>query len=207
MHPSQSISKRFFLNEFSILSILFTILILLSSGCKKKSLSVFEDGDLFGFKNQDGEIIIAPDYSFVYDFNEKGVALVFGKMGWSCIDSGNRILLNPFQYDNGPDPFAEGLARFTENKKIGFFDVGCRKIIEAKYDFAFPFEENFAVVCLGCKSIKMEEHSSIEGGKYGLIDKKGKVIVPIEYDSISTDQYKKIAPTTKGKIAKDIPIF
>lgn len=194
--------NRFFLNLIKIIILIFFYL-----DCKKQSLSSFEENDNFGFKNQDGEVIIAPQYSFTYDFNEKEVAHVFGKEGWSCIDTKNRILLIPFQYDNGPDPFVEGLARFTEDKKIGFYDAGCRKIIEAKYDFAFPFEENFAVVCLGCKSIKMDEHSTIEGGKYGLIDKKGKMIIPIEYDSISVDLIDKQASAVKGKTTEKIPIF
>ncbi|PJZ53302.1 WG repeat-containing protein [Leptospira adleri] len=194
--------NRFFLNLIA-----FTILIFFSLDCKKQSLSSFEENDNFGFKNQDGEVIIAPQYSFVYDFNEKGVTHVFGKDGWSCIDTKNRILLIPFQYDNGPDPFVEGLARFTENKKIGFYEPGCKKVIEAEYDFAFPFEDDFSVVCLGCFSVSMGEHSTIEGGHYGLIDRKGKVVIPTEYDSISVDLSKKTARVIKDKMAKDIPIF
>ncbi|AOP36092.1 hypothetical protein A0128_14220 [Leptospira tipperaryensis] len=195
------------MNRFFWLQLMFVVLILFSLGCKKQSLSSFEEDGKYGFRDQNGKVVIAPQYSFSYDFDENGVAFVFGESGWSCIDETNRVLLNPFLFDNGPDPFFGGLARFKENNKIGFFDSHCNKIIAAQFDFAFPFEEDFTVVCLGCKSVKMDEHSTIEGGNYGLIDKNGKIIIPIEYDSISTDRDKKIARATKGKVAKDIPIF
>ncbi|MBM9502452.1 WG repeat-containing protein [Leptospira sp. 201903071] len=195
------------MNRFFWFPVTLVILILSILNCKKESLSSFEEDGKYGFKDRKGNVVIEAQYSFSYDFDENGIAFVFGDGGWSCIDEKNRVLLNPFLYDNGPDPFVEDFARFKENNKIGFYDPHCKKIIPARFDFAFPFEEGFAVVCLRCKSVKLGEHSKIEGGEYGLIDKKGTIIVPIEYDSISTDWNKKIARATKGKLIKYIPIL
>ncbi|MBM9576238.1 WG repeat-containing protein [Leptospira sp. 201903070] len=195
------------MNRFFWLPVTFSILIPFLLNCKKEPFSSFEENGKYGFKDSKGNVAIKPQYSFSYDFDENGVTFVFGNGEWSCIDEKNRVLLNPFLFDNGPDPFLGGLARFKENHKIGFFDPQCNKIIPALFDFAFPFEEDLTLVCLGCKSVKLGEHSKIEGGEYGLIDKKGNIIVPIEYDSISTDLDKKIARVTKGKLTKDIPIL
>ncbi|MCG6162334.1 WG repeat-containing protein, partial [Leptospira bandrabouensis] len=139
------------------------------------------------------------------DFDENGVAFVAGEKGWSCINSDNKILLNSFIFDNGPDYLSEGLARFVENKKIGFHDPGCKKTIQAEYDFAYPFENGFSIVCNGCRSVKTDEHSMIQGGNYGIINKKGEVVVPIEYDAVSLDE-NKVAHTIKGTLKKEIPV-
>ncbi|BDA77977.1 hypothetical protein LPTSP3_g09070 [Leptospira kobayashii] len=187
---------------------LFLLFILIPSLSypQNKTLVSFEEKDLFGFKNKNGKVIIAPRYSHVYDFNEKGVAFVVDKNEWICIDSNNKRLLSAFVFDNGPDYLSEGLGRFVENKKIGFFDSACKKKIKAEYDFAQPFENRFSIVCNGCYSEKSGEHSIIKGGKYGAIDKKGKVVIPVEYDSVSIDAGKKTAQVTKDNVKKEIKI-
>ncbi|XDD51412.1 WG repeat-containing protein [Leptospira sp. WS92.C1] len=186
----------------------FLILISISQlDCKKPSLVSFEENGFYGFKDTKGKIIITPQYEVVNDFNEKGVAFAFGKEGWICIDSDNKNLLNSFAFDNGPDIPSDGMSRYAENGKIGFHDSACKKIIEAKYDFAYPFENGFSIVCNGCTSIKTGEHSEIQGGNYGVIDQKGKTIVEIEYDSIlSIDPGEKIIEVIKAGIKKQINI-
>lgn len=172
---------------------------------KKLQLIAFEENGVYGYKDQNGKIQISPQYSISYDFTENGVGFVYGKDGWICIDPQNKVLVNAFAFDNGPDEFSEGLARFVEHSKFGFFDPSCNKIIAANFDFAFQFQEGFSKVCNDCKSVSDGEHSRIEGGKYGLIDKTGKVVIPIEYDSLSEiDPETKILTATKDGKKKEI---
>ncbi|WP_411823714.1 WG repeat-containing protein [Leptospira sp. 'Mane'] len=190
-----------------LLPTMFVFAILLPSLSYAQSLISFEKNDLYGFKNKKGKVVITPQYTLVNDFNEKGVAFVLNKNEWACIDSNNKYLLSPFIFDNGPDYASEGLARFVENKKIGFFDSACKKTIKAEYDFANPFENQFSIVCNGCASVKDGEHSTIQGGKYGVINKKGKVVVSIEFDSIvSIDIRKKTATVTKGNSKQEVKL-
>ncbi|WP_246050530.1 WG repeat-containing protein [Leptospira langatensis] len=170
--------------KFSVAAILFLSLIL-GACSKSQPLVSFQENDLYGYKDKHGKTKIAAQYVQAYDFNENGVGFAFGKEGWVCIDPQNNVLLHPFPFDNGPDDFIEGLARFVEGKKFGFFDPSCKKVIPASYDFAYPVQQGFAIVCNGCSLVKEEEHSRIQGGKYGLIDRTGKVVLPVEYDSIS----------------------
>lgn len=174
--------------------------------CSKKiQLTAFEENGVYGYKDQNGKVLISPQYSLAFDFNENGVGFSFGKGGWICIDSQNKVLLNAFTYDNGPDYFSEGLARFVENSKFGFFDASCNKVISANYDFAFPIQEGFSLVCNGCESVSDGEHSSIHGGKYGMIDKTGKIVIPIEYDLISeVDPKSKTVRASKGNVKSEI---
>ncbi|TGL45615.1 WG repeat-containing protein [Leptospira perdikensis] len=165
----------------------------------------FEENDLYGFKNKSGKVIIKPQYQHVMDFTKELVAFVVKDNKWVCIDTKNKTLLDVFIYDNGPDYYSEKLARFVENKKFGFFDSHCKKQIPANYDFVYPFENGFSIVCNGCESKSDGEHSTIVGGKYGIINKKGKVILPVEYDSIdSIDFKKKTAIVTTNKIKNTI---
>ena len=79
-------------------------------------------------------------------------------------------------YDNGADPFSDGLARTKVNGKIGFFNSNLDIILKPIYDFAFPFHNGKAEICTGCKEKKEGEHSMLEGGKWQKIDRNGLVI-------------------------------
>ncbi|MDF3818553.1 WG repeat-containing protein [Leptospira sp. 96542] len=153
---------------------------------QSKGFSSFEENGLYGFKDKKGKVVIKPQYQHVMEFTKTSVAFVVSKNKWICIDAKNKPLLESFVYDNGPDYISEKLARFVENGKMGFHDESCKKIILAEYDFVFPFENGLAIVCNGCYSESDGDHSSIVGGKYGVINKKGKLVVPIEYDSINS---------------------
>lgn len=84
-------------------------------------------------------------------------------------------------YDNGPDYFAEGLARTVRDGKVGFIDRDLSERIPATWDFAFPFADGVAVVCEGCRSHPVGEHSEMRGGVWGYIDLTGSVVVPVRY--------------------------
>ncbi|MFB5652239.1 WG repeat-containing protein [Leptospira wolffii] len=189
--------------------LLIAILSIFLTDCAKHPSTAFEENGLYGYKDKEGKVAISPQYSVAYDFQETGIAFAFGKGGWICIDSKNRELLHPFPFDNGPDDFSEHKARFVENGKIGFFDPFCKKVIPADFDFAFPFEKGYSVICSGCKSVREPdgEHSILEGGKYGLIDSKGKIVVNPEYDSVyDADPEKKIVTVKKDGTKKELSL-
>ena len=87
----------------------------------------------------------------------------------------------PFLYDNGPDAFADGLARFGANDKIGFFNESGGLIIPARFDFALPFSEGLAAFCSGCRKVQDGEHSRHEGGQWGYIDLTGNAVIAPQY--------------------------
>lgn len=184
--------------KFIITFLLFSMSIL-----AKSNLPIsFEENNLYGFKDKFGKVIIKPQYQHVLDFTKEQVAFVVKENHWVCINTKNQVLLETFVYDNGPDYFSENLARFVENKKFGFFDSRCKKQIAATYDFVYPFENGLSIVCNGCESQREEEHSRIVGGKYGVINKKGKVIIPIEWDSIESIDFKKKTATVISNNSK-----
>ena len=84
-------------------------------------------------------------------------------------------------FDNGPDPFVEGLVRTIEKGKVGFLDRQLRRVIAPQWDFAFPFRGGIAVVCNGCRAEPGDEHPKITGGVWGYIDRKGRTVVPVTH--------------------------
>lgn len=83
--------------------------------------------------------------------------------------------IQPYIFDNGPDYFVEGLARFVENGKIGFYNEKNEKIIQAQFDWASPFENGLAQVCNGCKEVQQDEHKTLKGGVLGTVNLRGEV--------------------------------
>ena len=142
-------------------------------------LSLFEENGKFGYKDQTNQIVIKPRFIVAMDFSEAGIAAVVDSTGWAYIDTLGQIVIRPFVYDNGPDYFSESLARFVEKNKFGFFDESGSVVIEPQWDFAYPFKNGKAAVCNGCRISIENEHGQISDGRWGYIDKTGKVIVPI----------------------------
>lgn len=105
--------------------------------------------ELFGYKDQLGKIVINAKYSHVYTDTLFSMAIVLKKWQWVGIDKFENVILFPFIYDNGPDYVQEGLFRFVENDKIGFANIDGQKIVNAKYDFATPFENGLSEFTLG----------------------------------------------------------
>lgn len=163
--------------KINVFIIIFGLFAMASSQINQ--LRLFEQDGLFGYIDQDEKIVIDASFIMAMEFTENGIAAVADSTGWVFIDQKGNILVHPYIYDNGPDYFSEGLARFVEDGKFGFFDEFGTPVIKAQWDFAYPFQHGKAAVCNGCTIKTDNEHASVTGGDWGYIDKTGKVIVTI----------------------------
>jgi hypothetical protein len=85
-------------------------------------------------------------------------------------------------YDNGADYYQEGLTRSLQNGKIVYYDISFKLVLAPGYDWAWPFHKGRALVCKGCVLTPVEdEHTALEGGLWGYINKEGKEVVPVKY--------------------------
>ncbi len=136
---------------------------------------------LYGYKDKQGNIVIPAKYNYLYTDTFVDMALVDSGNSPVAINRTDSIILHVFMFDNGADYPEEGLFRFVENGKIGFADLHGRKVIPAQFDFASPFSEGRADVNIGGHSVPDEdgEHSTQQGGKWGVINRKGKYIQPL----------------------------
>jgi hypothetical protein len=146
--------------------------------------AVERDGvERWGYRDRRGETVIAPVFNLAGPFSPAGVAYVADDSGWAAIDVSGRILLRPFVFDNGPDPFSENLARFTRSGRIGFYGRNGGIVIRANWDFALPFSDERAAVCGGCRREPDGEHWTVRGGAWGFIDPNGGLVIPLRYDT------------------------
>jgi len=102
-----------------------------------------------------------PVLACAQSYDRFGHALVQDSQGWVYVDRENRPILRPYIFDNGPDYFEEGLARFVDHGKIGFHDEALNIVIPADYDFAFPFRNGVAKAGMNCSTREEGEHSSV----------------------------------------------
>ena len=182
---------------------------------KSHVLEPFEDSQtkLMGYKDKAGKVVIKAQFKMAHPFNKFGIADVWmGSNDWRKINTEGQILVRSYFFDNGPDYFCSGLARFTEKGKIGFIDQSGKTIIPAQFDWARPFSctEPITVVCIGCHEEQCGSgvaagccHSEMKGGSWGAIDKQGMVIVPLEFDAFTVEE-KGIITFKKGKQAYEL---
>jgi hypothetical protein len=150
----------------------------------QEKLIPFEKGDRWGYRNAQGKVAIEPRYVIAREFFPEGIAAVADEKEWAYIDRKGNVVIKPFIFDNGPDYFSEGLARFTVNKKFGFFDTHGRVVIKPQFDFAMPFHDGLAAFCTRCSEKRDGEHSFMEGGRWGFINRNGEVVIPPIYEKV-----------------------
>jgi len=124
------------------------------------------------WKDEQGQIRLSSPHLARLQFDRYGLAGVY-VAGWYYIARDGRSAAVT-TFDNGPDPFSEGLARSPIGDKIGYIDRHLRMTIPAGFDGAFQFEHGLASVCLGCREIADGEHRSYAGGNWGCIDRHGR---------------------------------
>lgn len=131
---------------------------------------------------RDGSLTVHPDHLHALHFGD-GLAAIFVPTGWYYVTPAGRTA-PVLTYDNGPDYFAEGLARTHRSGKVGFIDHALAERIPPVWDFAFPFDGGVALVCQGCRSHPTEdgEHFEQRGGLWGYIDREGKAVVPVLFE-------------------------
>jgi len=131
---------------------------------------------------RDGSLTVHPDHLNELYFRD-GLAAIFMSAGWYYVTPAGRTA-PVLDYDNGPDYFAEGLARTRRSGKVGFIDRTLAEWISPAWDFAFPFDDGVALVCQGCRSHPTDdgEHFELRGGVWGYIDRKGMAVVPVRFE-------------------------
>ena len=150
--------------------------VLLTISTYAQQLTAFEVNNRWGYRDESGKTILPPVYLFAYDFNKSGTSAVFTDSGWVYINKKETALFSVLTFDNGPDYFSDGLSRFTEHGKVGYFNESGRIVISPLFDFAFPFENGSALVCDECVKIQDGEHYFLRGGNWMKIDTTGTVI-------------------------------
>jgi hypothetical protein len=120
------------------------------------------------------------------DFSE-GLARVQTEKTLDYIDAQGKTVftfpekLRPIDWTR---PFSDGLAAFAVKHKCGYFDRQGKVVVDPKYDDVKEFSEGLAAVNQGAKSLGFPRPSLREGGKWGFIDKTGRLVIPLQFDRV-----------------------
>ncbi|WMJ71660.1 WG repeat-containing protein [Cytophagaceae bacterium ABcell3] len=142
-------------------------------------LLAYKAGDLWGLLNSKGKVLSKPVFDYIGAPSEKLMKVQSGEQ-WNFVNAKGK-LISKTGFSEVYD-FSQGLAavRFMESGKIGFVNHKGKKVIEDKYDQLFwTFKDGLAIV--GKKS----ERKLF----CGVIDKKGRVVVPFEYPEAGEIMY------------------
>ncbi|MGP1403387.1 MAG: WG repeat-containing protein [Catonella sp.] len=159
----------------------------------------------YGVMDYNGKVIVEPKYDEIRLFSEGlAVAIKDGKRG--CIDKEGREVI-PFKFDLLQN-FDNGLAVASKDGKWGCIDKEGREVIPFKFKHLDRLENGFLMVVRSDgrygyinkrgeefyikNSEKYDELEKIsdnlyrvkKGEKVGIINKKGKVVVPIKYNDV-----------------------
>lgn len=111
--------------------------------------------------------------------SEKNGSLTGAKYGF--IDALGNVLLKP-EYDK-IGPFEDGLAHIQKGGKYGYIDTNFQFVVPCAYSFIGKFNpQGYCWVANGGKLVKNE----ISFAKYGIVDRKGNVVIKPEYYHIGT---------------------
>lgn len=124
----------------------------------------------FGFKLEDGTVIVEPQYLYVDKFHD-GYCIVYNdSLLCGLIDrNGKTVVPVIFEEINYP---TDGMIRVRKNNLYGFYGTDGKQAIDCQYRTASGFSEGLATVII--------DYDSITFG-YGFIDKGNNLVLPAVY--------------------------
>jgi len=157
-------------------------LIAVNKGAKKVEYE--KVGGKWGYYNLKGEQVIPLKYDYAESFKE-GLAPVRLNGTFGYINKQDKLII-PFQYQDAQS-FSEELSGVKLNGKWGFIDKSGSMIIPPNFDDVRPFNNGLSIVFRKTLEYEYEDdgytYTEIEG-KYGLINKKGELLLETIYDYI-----------------------
>jgi len=127
-------------------------------------------------KNNKQATYLDKKYFEKLDFSNNELQTVKIGKNWYYVAKDGKAIEVISDKDGKPDIFKEGLARTRINGKIGFFNKTLDIVLEPIYDYAFPFYDGVAEICVGCKEHGAEDNGMIEGGAWKRIDREGLIV-------------------------------
>jgi len=110
------------------------------------------------------------------DFHQEALVLALIDGVWYYVRADGKAMRPILEEDGTPDHFEEGLARTRIDGKIGFFNKDLDLVLPPQYEFAFPFHNGMADVCIGCKEVMEQGVTLLDGGKWKRINRQGLLV-------------------------------
>ena len=130
----------------------------------------------YGLINTNGNMIAQIKYDYLTGFYKNYAVVVLGKLDGVINKTGKEIIPPKYSLIINNDKVdeksvSEGFFLVQKEDKYGYVDTNGVEIVAPKYEDARKFIKDLAPVKLN--------------GKWGFINKKGEIVVPIKYDGIN----------------------
>jgi hypothetical protein len=129
---------------------------------------------------KDGKVFVSRSSLSELNFKDGLATICTEQFGWLFVKQDGSTVPT-VTFDNGPDYFSEGLARYVDDGKTGFIDKSGKIIIAAKFGFASPFGSGYSEVCNDLVMEADGEHQFVRSNHWGLINKKGRIVLPMKF--------------------------
>ncbi|MGG9971841.1 WG repeat-containing protein [Ferruginibacter sp. SUN002] len=197
------------------LHLLFYLAVMVNSVSFSQLVSFKNEQGKYGFKTTDGIIKVQPIYDVVYTVFENGrlcvnkgfknkfennKEIIANTGKWGFIDGTGKEVI-PLQYQKAGG-FKNGLAKVMLNDKWGFINPQGKFVVQPMYTFIDNFEDNIAICNIGAATKNKYSFFSLdyEGGKWGAVDRSGKLIIPTIYDKLYYLSDHKFFSVTKNNL-------
>lgn len=116
----------------------------------------------------------------LFDEGEHGLGQVHTNGAWHWVRA-DGYMLAVLTFDNGADPFSEGLTRGAGTGGIAYYNRNLQRILDLPYAYGMPFRNGYALVCADCRQSDITaEHAQPSGSRWGVIDRAGKDVIAPE---------------------------
>ncbi len=141
---------------------------------------------LFGLIDKNGKLVIPLEYDFLGDYRDG--LLNYRKDGkYGFIDLGRNVVIEA-KYNNASN-FGNGLAPVNSPEgKYGYINKKEEWVIEPKYAGAEDFYDGYARVYSTRRINTTSGRPLVVNDTTGIIDKNGKLVIPLEYNYITPKQ-------------------
>lgn len=152
--------------------------------CSNKILVIQDNESLVPAKNYICEYV---DYGLVQFFvgeldNEAEVYSQPRKWGYFDYDTGNIVIKPKYDYAG---PFYGELALVVKSGKIGFIDPGGNEVISLIWDEVIKGRNRWKTIA-GERVEEWDPWVVRKGDKWGYINQKGEIVIPLEFDHAAT---------------------
>jgi hypothetical protein len=152
----------------------------LTVSCETRAIYLFPatmkeiGGNKWGYIDAKGKFILAPSFEHAGDFQDNGLAIVQLMDRTGVIDANGYFIVKP-KYDS-INPFSEGRATVIDQQGFKVIDESGKEITAKAYSFIGAFKEGRALIA------DADEHGLY---LYGYLNKRGKEVIPLSYESAS----------------------
>jgi hypothetical protein len=153
----------------------------------EKVFEIYSEGNKFGFKDAEGNIVTPAVYDDAREFHE----------GYAAVNIGAKSRMVKTHEGSGWMPPIYGT--IILGGKWGFIDTNGKEIVPCQYTYVEDFCDGLAAVNIGGKIEVNNSRLSARGGKWGFVNTNGNNSVPCKYTQVQDFSNELAAVSIKGK--------